>query len=185
VQFRFVAVILTLSALSLSLAWPDSPAATERPLERPRIAAVVIRAGPGQTPDSLAAAESSRQAFYASVQAEIDTYLAAVHQADLEAEARRLLAISQQRTAPAYHPGSTVGECTGFAIPDYIIARESGGNPSAYNPSGAYGCAQTLLSHYSSGSCAGLDPYTIDGQRECVYRLSNGGTNLAPWAATR
>jgi len=78
--------------------------------------------------------------------------------------------------------GGTVGECTGFAIPDYIIQRESGGNPSAYNPSGAYGCAQTLLSHYSGGSCSGLDPYTIDGQRECVNRLSNGGTNLAPWS---
>jgi hypothetical protein len=78
-----------------------------------------------------------------------------------------------------------VGDCTGFAIPDYIIQRESGGNPSAYNPSGAYGCAQTLLSHYTSGSCRGLDPYTIEGQRQCVWILSNGGTNLAPWAATR
>lgn len=86
---------------------------------------------------------------------------------------------------PAYHPGTTVGDCTGFAIPDYIIMRESGGNSSAYNPSGAYGCAQTLLSHYSSGSCRGLDPYTIDGQRECVNILSAGGTNLNPWAQTR
>jgi hypothetical protein len=81
--------------------------------------------------------------------------------------------------------GSTVGQCSGFAIPDYIIQRESGGNPSAYNPSGAYGCAQTLLTHYSGGSCRGLDPYTVEGQRECVNRLSNGGTNLDPWAATR
>ena len=87
--------------------------------------------------------------------------------------------------APARGPGGTVGECSGFVIPDYIIQRESGGNPSAYNPSGAYGCAQTLLSHYSSGSCRGLDPYTIEGQRECVNILSNGGSNLQPWAATR
>jgi hypothetical protein len=81
--------------------------------------------------------------------------------------------------------GSTVGECSGFVIPDYIIQRESGGNPSAYNPSGAYGCAQTLLSHYSRGSCQGLDPYSIQGQRDCVNILSNGGTNLNPWAQTR
>lgn len=86
---------------------------------------------------------------------------------------------------PAYSGGSTVGECTGFAIPDYIIQRESGGNASAMNPSGAYGCAQTLLSHYNGGSCTGLDPYTIDGQRACVNILSDGGTNLAPWAETR
>jgi len=81
--------------------------------------------------------------------------------------------------------GTTVGECTGFVIPDYIIQRESGGNPSAMNPSGAYGCAQTLLSHYSGGSCSGFDPYTIQGQRACAAKLSEGGTNLAPWAATR
>lgn len=89
------------------------------------------------------------------------------------------------RRAAAPPRAVTVGDCTGFAIPDYIIARESGGNPSAYNPSGAYGCAQTLLSHYSSGSCRGLDPYTIEGQRECVNILSDGGRNLSPWAATR
>lgn len=113
---------------------------------------------------------------------------AAVLIAQEEERARQAAIQAAQRarqSTPAYHPGSTVGECTGFAIPAYIIQRESGGNPSAYNPSGAYGCAQTLLSHYSRGQCVGLDPYTIDGQRECVWRLSNGGTNLAPWAATR
>jgi hypothetical protein len=92
---------------------------------------------------------------------------------------------TQAQASGGYSGGTTVGECTGFAIPDYIIQRESGGNPSAMNPSGAYGCAQTLLSHYSGGSCAGLDPYSIDGQRQCVNILSNGGTNLAPWAETR
>jgi Transglycosylase SLT domain len=95
------------------------------------------------------------------------------------------LARRPKAAAPTYHPGATDGECSGFSIPYYIIQRESGGNPSAYNPSGAYGCAQTLLSHYSRGQCQGLDPYTIEGQRECVWRLSNGGTNLNPWAATR
>lgn len=103
--------------------------------------------------------------------------------ADAAAAAQR--ATQARQTAPVA-VGGTVGECTGFVIPDYIIQRESGGNPSAYNPSGAYGCAQTLLGHYNDGgACAGLDPYTIQGQRDCVYRLSNGGTNLAPWALTR
>lgn len=81
---------------------------------------------------------------------------------------------------------SVSGACTGFVIPDYIIQRESGGNPSASNPSGAWGCAQTLISHYrSGGACAGMDPYSIQGQRDCVYVLSDGGRNLDPWAQTR
>lgn len=102
----------------------------------------------------------------------------------LERAHRAVVRQQQQAPRPAPQPvGGTVGDCTGFAVPDYIIQRESGGNPSAYNASsGAYGCAQTLLSHYSGGTCSGLDPHTIDGQRECVNRLSNGGTNLAPWS---
>jgi len=110
----------------------------------------------------------AEQAWYAGVQTERDRQIAPV-----------------STGSSSYHPGTTTGDCTGFAIPDYIIQRESGGNSSAYNPSGAYGCAQTLLSHYSRGSCQGLDPYAIEGQRECVWILSGGGTNLQPWAATR
>lgn len=79
-----------------------------------------------------------------------------------------------------------VGECSGFAIPDYIIERESGGNPQAVNPSsGAFGCGQVMPMHWNGGACDGLDRTNVDHQRECVDRLSSGGTNLAPWAATR
>lgn len=76
------------------------------------------------------------------------------------------------------------GACTGFSVPDSIIQRESGGDPSAYNASsGAIGCTQTLLSHYQAGgACAGDDPYSVDGQRACTATLSDGGTNLAPWS---
>ena len=90
--------------------------------------------------------------------------------------------------APNYQPGpvssGNVGDCTGFSVPDYIIQRESGGDPNAVNPSsGAYGCSQTLPSHYQpGGACAGLNMYTVDGQRQCTYILSDGGTNLQPWA---
>lgn len=79
--------------------------------------------------------------------------------------------------------GSGVGDCTGFAIPDYIIARESGGDPYAVNPSsGAFGCAQVMPFHWApGGACAGLDPYSIDDQRTCVEWLSQGGTRLSPW----
>jgi hypothetical protein len=133
---------------------------------------------------------ASLERLYADVTArEVAAYLDGVHEAELAEQARQAAAAASaaqaSRPRAAASAGVTVGECTGFAIPAYIIQRESGGNPSAYNPSGAYGCAQTLLSHYSSGSCRGLDPYSIDGQRACVDILSNGGSNLAPWAATR
>jgi Transglycosylase SLT domain len=129
--------------------------------------------------------------YLAALKAEEDRkvaeYLAAVEaQRQQEERARQASATSHQGSYNAPAPnGITVGDCTGFSIPSYIIQRESGGNPNAMNPSGAYGCAQTLLSHYSSGSCRGLDPYTIEGQRACVDILSNGGTNLSPWAQTR
>lgn len=100
-------------------------------------------------------------------------------------EAAQRAAEAARAPAPVTAPRTTggVGSCTGFVIPDYIIQRESGGNPFIQNPtSSAFGCAQTLLEHYYGGSCSGLDPYTIEGQRQCVYILSNGGTNLAPWA---
>lgn len=119
-------------------------------------------------------------------QAAVEQQLAAdAYQAAVDAALAAQAALRTSRSVNSgYHPGTTVGECTGFVIPDYIIMRESGGNPSAYNPSGAYGCAQTLLSHYSTGSCAGLDPYTIQGQRDCVQILYDRG-GLNPWNATR
>lgn len=80
-----------------------------------------------------------------------------------------------------------VGDCTGFAIPDYIIQRESGGNPYAVNSSsGAFGCAQVMPFHWApGGACEGLDRWSIDDQRTCVAWLSQDGTRLSPWAATR
>jgi hypothetical protein len=110
----------------------------------------------------------------------------------LAAEAERLattraaanVAVARPRTEPT--PTGSVGDCTGFAIPDHIIVRESGGNPWAVNSaSGAFGCGQVMPMHWNGGGCSDLDQWTIDGQRECVDRLSSGGTNLNPWSATR
>ena len=123
-------------------------------------------------------------------------YISAIQAAEAEQARLEQERLEQERQAqlarskPVYNApapmGTAVGECTGFAIPDYIIQRESGGDPNAHNPSGAHGCSQTLLSHYSGGgSCAGLDPYTVEGQRQCTWILSDGGRNLDPWAETR
>jgi hypothetical protein len=167
-----LAVLVTTIAAVLDLGVATRSAATRRPTTRTTIGSwpsAVTGAAPAEVAAAVAQAEAeARTAWYAGVEA--------ARAAELEAAARA------RTTAPVEVP-ATVGECTGFAIPDWIIWRESRGNASAYNPSGAYGCAQTLLSHYADGrTCGGLDPYSIDGQRECVWRLSAGGTNLQPWA---
>lgn len=136
-----------------------------------------IAADPGAAFLTKAAAALT---LYENIQ--VNTYLGALH--DYLAAVHASTHPSSGSSRPQSYGG--VGLCTGFAIPDYIIMRESGGDPWAENPSGAYGCAQTLRSHYrDGGTCAGLTPEVIDDQRECVRRLSNDGTNLAPWAQTR
>jgi hypothetical protein len=117
----------------------------------------------------------------AVTQAHVVDYVNAVANAEA-AQVRRTLP-----DLPAPAPSNVGGSCTGFSVPDYIIQRESGGNPGAVNPSsGAIGCTQTLPEHYSpGGACAGLDMHSVDGQRQCTWILSDGGTNLAPWALTR
>lgn len=189
-----LALIALFGTSSLALDIPsDAPVVRSKPSEgRPSHTGPPEQRGPIQGVSVMvdfeerAAIEEAVAAYLAGVYAENLARLAAevLERQAAAAEAERAAA-ARRPVIPVSHPGSTVGDCTGFAIPAYIIQRESGGNPSAYNPSGAYGCAQTLLSHYSGGSCRGLDPYTIDGQRACVDILSAGGTNLSPWAQTR
>lgn len=63
-------------------------------------------------------------------------------------------------------------------FPDWIIQRESGGNPQARNSDGgAYGCAQIMPEHYrSGGACVGLD------YQACWARLWNGGRGASNWS---
>jgi hypothetical protein len=73
-----------------------------------------------------------------------------------------------------------------YAIPAYIVQRESGGDYNAVNPqSGAFGAYQLLPGHFApGGACAGLskDPA---GQDACAAKLWNGGAGSSNWAATR
>jgi Transglycosylase SLT domain len=187
----------TLVSISLTAPWLISTQADTSTAESPKaeiktaVRGPIVAISPMMDYDEQYYIQEEQRAiaaYYAALeeQRKIDEYLAAV-EAERVRQAELARTQSQSNRAPALitSGGTTVGECTGFSIPAYIIQRESGGNPNAMNPSGAYGCAQTLLSHYSSGSCRGLDPHTIEGQRACVDILSNGGTNLAPWAQTR
>jgi hypothetical protein len=64
-------------------------------------------------------------------------------------------------------------------FPDYIIWRESRGDPNAYNASsGAMGCAQILRSHFNpGGTCDGL------GYADCWAKMYRE-QGLTPWACT-
>lgn len=80
---------------------------------------------------------------------------------------------------------STAGGGSCGAIPGYIVQRESGGNPNARNPSGAFGCYQLMPEHFGSGGkCADLGT-DQGGQDECATRLWDGGRGSSNWAATR
>ena len=79
------------------------------------------------------------------------------------------------------------GDCYASDLPDYIVSRESGGNPNAYNPSGAWGCAQFMPGTWA-GSCSDLGAHgsaSVEAQNECANRLWNGGAGSSHWAATR
>ena len=112
----------------------------------------------------------------------------AQEESDRQAIAR--LIASQQRPRPVPQPvpqqrssGGGGGDCYAGPIPAYIVTRESGGNPTAMNPSGAYGCFQ-IMPYVWSANCSDLDR-GVGGQIECANRISNGGTNLQPWSAKR
>jgi hypothetical protein len=71
---------------------------------------------------------------------------------------------------------SASGSCPAV-IPQYIIQRESGGNPNARNPSGAYGCYQIMPGTAAAYHC---DLSTVKGQADCASRLP-----MSSWDETR
>jgi hypothetical protein len=118
-------------------------------------------------------------------------YVGAVDQANLKAY---VAAVTPPPPAPERYsaptpsaaPSGGGGDCySGSPVPDWIINRESGGNPNAVNPSsGAYGCYQELPGHFNNGAvCSGLSMYSVDDQKVCAQRLIDAsGGSLAPWA---
>jgi hypothetical protein len=90
-------------------------------------------------------------------------------------------------TPSASSSSQVSGDCYASDLPDYIVNRESGGNPNARNPSGAWGCAQFMPDTWN-GTCSDLGAHgsaSVDAQNECANRLWDGGAGSSHWAATR
>lgn len=121
---------------------------------------------------------------YARYLAELPPPPAPVQQAPaLPALLPALAPVRPDLSAPVEQsPPSSGGDCSGFPLPDYIIQRESGGDPYAVNPSsGTFGCAQLQPFHFNGGgACAGFST-DIAGQIACTYELQRRA-GLAPWA---
>ncbi len=88
----------------------------------------------------------------------------------------------QTGVRPAPSGGASTGACGGATNgADAFIARESGGNPSARNPSGATGCYQIMPGTWS-GSCSDLGSQSgasTGAQAACASRLP-----LSSWSAS-
>jgi soluble lytic murein transglycosylase-like protein len=117
------------------------------------------------------------------------------HQAELffqaAAEAEQAAAAAQAKSAAARTGrggssggggGTVSGPCGGATNgADAYIARESGGNPNARNPSGAWGCYQIMPGTWN-GSCSDLGQYgsaSTQAQAACASRLPSSA-----WAAS-
>jgi hypothetical protein len=103
----------------------------------------------------------------------VGDYLTAVHDAEVAATVR-------PNAAPMTYSGGD--SCYGGPIPDYIVTRESGGDPYALNPSGAWGCFQ-IMPEWWNGACSGFDKMTVAGQKQCAAILWNGGAGASNWGA--
>jgi hypothetical protein len=123
---------------------------------------------------SQAAAE---QRWLAGAQArQMEVFLQAVADAQAAQDAQVSKSPAPARTGRTGGGGGTTvsGACGGATNgADAYIGRESGGNPNARNPSGAWGCYQIMPGTWSS-SCSDIGAYgsaSPSQQAQCASRL--------------
>jgi hypothetical protein len=122
----------------------------------------------------------------------INEYLAAF----AAEEARRQADLQTAMASAVPHPVATAaptGDCSNIPawFPAGIAWRESHCSYDAYNPggcggNGCIGAFQFDARHFfgwgnGQAACGDLDPWTIDGQNECAWRLSREGTQFGAW----
>lgn len=189
-------VLLALLAGFIHVVQPEA-AATQTPHADAKRVGVVASVPTSPVVEILALAELEAEVprviayIEAVTRDEVGRFIVAVQEAEAAA-ARAAAEAEAQRQRDAIRPASPAvpsgvfhgsGSCYGGPIPDYIVTRESGGDPMAQNPSGAFGCYQ-IMPEWWSGACSGLDRYTIDGQKQCASIIWNGGAGASNWSET-
>lgn len=164
---RFVVVLMVAFGLSITPAVADrqqrAPVAVPDPMDEVYAAVAGIEyVGVVRVEEAVAGLELSVGTFISDVQA-------AEYRASLPVAAAVV-----PSSLPRLGSGSGGGGCGGATNgADQFIARESGGNPQVFNPSGAYGCYQIMPGTWAS-SCSDLDSYGNASpavQAECASRL--------------
>ena len=87
-------------------------------------------------------------------------------------------AVAPVETTTTYSAPTTTSTATGgYAIPEYIVQCESGGDYNAVNPSGAYGAYQIMPGTAAGYGC---DLSTPEGQDQCAAEIY-AAEGAAPW----
>jgi hypothetical protein len=148
----------------------------------------------GADPDATGEAIAVADYLEARERERLETERLEAERVAAEAAALEATRVAQARAAAVPQP-ARVGTraptgCDGHVIPGDILRAESGCDYGAVNPSGCTdgatsGCVglyQFDADHFGpGGACSGLDWHSPADQDVCASRLSNGGTNLAPW----
>lgn len=149
---------------------------------------------PPHAAPAAARVDSTPQVVAAAAEAAAEREIAAIAAHAAEEERRGLEEAARLEAARRAASSSGAGgggraSCEGvdWVVPVGIVVRESGCDFGAVSPGGQYvGAYQFDRRHWDAssgwGGCADLgDWQDPEAQHECARRLSQGGTNLAPW----